>query len=58
MKFLEVTLFPAVFIAGFRSFSVFNSAEYCLLEIIGINLEILLKNNSFSSMMPHRRLIH
>ena len=52
MKFLEVTLVPAVFTAGFRSFSIFNSAEYCLLEIIGINLEILLKNNSFSSMIP------
>ena len=52
MKFLEVTLVPAVFTAGFRSFSISSSAEYCLLEIIGINLEILLKNTSFSSMMP------
>ena len=39
--------FTAVFTSGYRRYSVFNSAEYFLLEIIEINLEILLENNLF-----------
>ena len=49
-KFLEITLlcavfwkaFTAVFTGSFRIFSVFEKAEYFLLEIIEIYIEILM----------------
>ena len=44
--------FTAVFTASIKIFSTFNSVVDFLLEIMEINLEVLLKNNLCSSLMP------